>query len=175
MGPRRGWLVVVALVVPGSGCGVAHPQELNYRTDKRLHFLSPKPRTLVQTPVDVRWSIREFKIRPLGSAPPSQDAGYFAVFVDRAPIKPDESMRVIASKDQVCLHRPGCPDETYLNDRRIFTTTEMGMAVEQIPPLPGDKERVQLHAVTVILMDTSGHRIGESAWQLDLRLRKLGL
>src|SRR6266851_1835562 len=133
MGPRRGVLVVVALVVLGSACGVAHPQELNYRSDKRLHFISPKARSLVQAPVDVRWSISGFRIRPFGSEPPSHDAGYFAVFVDRSPIKPDETMRVIASRDLVCLHRPGCPDESYLNDRSIFTMTSTELTIAQIP------------------------------------------
>ena len=84
-------------------------------------------------------------------------------------------MRIVANKDQVCLHRPGCPDESYLEDRRIYTTTENGLTVEQIPPIAGDTERIQVHLVTVILMDTSGHRIGESAWQLDLRMRRVGL
>jgi hypothetical protein len=172
----RGRLVlIVAVLTLTSACGIAHPQELNYRADERLHFTSPKPRTLVRSPVEVHWSMRGFNVRPQGSGPRTADSGYFAVFVDRAPIKPNETMRAVASKDLVCLHRPGCPDETYLNDRRIFTTTATGMTIDQIPPLPGDKERVQLHAVTVILMDTAGHRIGESAWQLDVRMRKLGL
>ena len=168
-------VLACALVALCAACGVAHPGELSYRTDKRLHFLSPPARTLVKTPIDVRWAIRDFTVQTPGSAPPSENAGYFAVFVDRAPIKPTETMRVIAKRDEVCLHRPGCPDESYLEDRRIYTTTESGLTLDQIPPIAGDTERVQLHLVTVVLMDTSGHRIGESAWQLDLRMRRAGL
>lgn len=164
-----------ALALACSACGLAHPQELSYRTDERLRFLAPEPRSLVRPPVDVRWTIRDFEVRPPGSGSPSDEAGYFAVFVDRAPIKPGETMRVIAKKDQVCLHKPGCPDEEYLRDRRIYTTTESSLALDQIPPLPGVKERIQFHYVTVVLMDTSGHRIGESAWQLDLRMRRSGV
>jgi len=168
-------VLACAFVLLCAACGVAHPSELGYRTDKRLTFSSPKARTLVKTPIDVRWQIKDFTVQAPGSAPPSEKAGYFAVFVDRAPIKPRETMRIVANKDQVCLHRPGCPDESYLEDRRIYTTTENGLTLEQIPPIAGDTERIQLHLVTVILMDTSGHRIGESAWQLDLRMRRVGL
>jgi hypothetical protein len=168
-------LLLAVLGIVASACGVAHPSELAYRTDKRLTFLSPQARTLVKTPVDVRWSIKGFTVQRPGTAPPSQDAGYFAVFVDRAPIKPRETMRVIAKRDEECLRRPGCPDETYLEDRRIYTTTDPGLTLDVIPPIPGDKERIQFHLVTVVLMDTAGRRIGESAWQLDLRMRRVGL
>jgi hypothetical protein len=175
MARGKALLLVVVLALLGTACGVAHPGELAYRTDKRLTFSSPKPRTLVKTPIDVRWSIKDFTVTQPGSEAPSQKAGYFAVFVDRAPIKPRETMRVVANRDQVCLHRPGCPDETYLEDRRIYTTTDNGLTLGQIPPIPGDTERIQLHIITVVLMDTSGHRIGESAWQIDVRMRRPGL
>jgi hypothetical protein len=175
MARGRPLFVVVVLAVLATACGVAHPSELAYRTDKRLTFASPKARTLVTTPIDVRWNIKDFTVAQPGSSPPSQKDGYFAVFVDRAPIKPRETMRVVANKDQVCLHRPGCPDESYLEDRRIYTTTQSGLTLDQIPPIPGDTERIQLHLITVVLMDTSSHRIGESAWQLDVRMRRAGL
>ena len=175
MSARRRCLLVLAVLVAGSACGIAHPQDLNYRSDKRLHFLEPKARTLVHIPVTVRWAIRDFTVRRPGSAPPSENAGYFAVFVDHAPIKPGETMRVIAKKDEVCLHRPGCPDEQYLEDRQIYTTTASALTLEQIPPIAGDTERVQFHYITVVLLDTTGHRIREAAWQLDVRMRRPGL
>jgi hypothetical protein len=173
--PRGRLSVLAAVLALASACGVAHPSELAYRTDKRLTFTSPKARALVHTPLDVRWAIRDFSVRAPGSEAPSSNAGYFAVFVDRAPIKPDETMRVVANKDQECLHRPGCPDETYLEDRRIYTTTSNGLTLDVIPPIAGDTERIQFHLITVILMNTAGHRIGESAWELDVRMRRAGL
>lgn len=174
MGRARAGLLVVTLGLL-SGCGIAHPQNLNYRTDDRLEFTSPDARSLVSTPLTIRWRIRDFEVRPPGSGRPSRDAGYFAIFVDRAPIKPAETMRAIASEDQECLRRAGCPDAAYLADRRVYTTTASGLTIDQIPALPGVKERIQMHAITVVLMNSSGRRIGESAWQLDVRLRKAGL
>ena len=43
-----------------------------------------------------------------------------------------------------------------------------------IPNLPGNKDKKQLHTFVVVLMDTAGRRIGESAWELDLRLPRIG-
>jgi hypothetical protein len=168
-------LAGAALALSGAACGMVGVTNLNFRTDARLHFLSPPARTMVQNPITVRWSISGFKVEAPGSAPPSPDAGYFAVFVDRAPIRPGDTMRSVASRDEQCLHRPGCPDEAYLEQRSIYTTTRQTLTLGQVPNLAGDNEKVQLHTVTVVLMDTSGHRIGESAWQLDLRMRRVGL
>jgi hypothetical protein len=171
---RRG-VILVALAVVLSGCGIAHPGELNFRTDDRLEFIAPQARSLVSVPVTVRWTMHDFTVQAPRTAPPSRNAGYFAVFVDRAPIKPGQTMRAIAKNDQLCLHQPRCPDETYLAERRIFTTTAGEITLTQIPAIAGNTEKVQLHAITVVPMDTSGHRIGESSWQLDVRMRKLGL
>jgi hypothetical protein len=166
---------VLALIFFAAGCGIAHPSELNFRTDKRLTFSEPAARTLVQTPLHVAWQMKDFQIARPGSSPPSKDAGYFAIFVDRAPIKPRGTMRDVAHNDLECLRRPDCPDATYLANREVFQTTDNQITIQQIPPISGDTERIQFHTITVVLMDTSGHRIGESAWGLDVRMRKPGL
>jgi len=117
----------------------------------------------------------QFRIEAPGAGKASEGAGYFAVFVDRAPIRPGQTMRAVASRDLLCMHQAGCPDRAYLAARQIYTTTKTELTLGQIPSIPGDSEAVQLHTVTVVLMDTAGHRIGESAWELDLRMRKVGL
>jgi hypothetical protein len=172
---RRATLLVVAAAVVLAGCGITHPQNLNYRVDKRLHFIEPRSRTLVHAPVTVRWTIRGFTIEAPGTAPPRRDAGYFAVFVDRAPIKPGQTVRAVASGDRVCQDDPACPDEQYLEQRRVYTTAVPSLTLTIIPPLAGHSERVQYHAITVVLMSTDGHRLGESSWELDVRMRRLGL
>jgi hypothetical protein len=163
-------------LVAAGGCGLLHPADLNYRVDHRLHFLGPPARGLVTTPLTVRWTISGFTVHPPGGpTPPRRDQGYFAVFVDRAPIRPGESMRAVAADDLRCLHAPGCPDEAYLEARMVYTTRVPSLTVEHVPPLRGSAERVQLHTITVVLMDTDGRRIGESSWALDVRMRKVGL
>jgi len=165
----------LAGVVLLSGCGVTHMQDLSFRVDNRLHFTAPKARAKAHQPVTVSWTIRDFRIAAEGSEPASRDAGYFALFVDAAPIKPGQTMRAVASGDQACKRDPKCPDADYLAARGVFTTTATSLRLPLIPNVTGDKEKFQQHAITVVLMDTAGHRIGESAWELDFRLPKLGL
>jgi hypothetical protein len=168
----------VGLVVAGaallSGCGITHLQDLSFRVDNRLHFTTPKARTKLHQPVHLAWTIHGFRIAAAGSEPPSRSAGYFAVFVDRTPIKPGQTMKAVADGDPTCKRDPKCPDTSYLEQREIYTTTDLAMTLPQIPNVVGDKGKVQHHAVTVVLMDTSGHRIGESAWELDFRIPKVG-
>jgi hypothetical protein len=168
-------VLAVAFAVSASGCGLTHLSDLNFRVDDRLHFTSPKDRATASRPLTVTWTIRDFTIAEPGSAPPSKDAGYFAVFVDRAPIKPRQTLRVIGNGDPVCENDPKCPDTAYLNAHYVFTTTATRLRLVQIPTLLGHKEKLQQHTITIVLMDTAGHRIGESAWELDVRLPRIGV
>jgi hypothetical protein len=158
----------------GSGCGLTHLQDLSFRVDNRLHFLSPKDRSKVARPVTIRWTMRGFTIEPRGSAPPSRSAGYFAVFVDQAPVKPGQTMKAVASGDRFCQRTPTCPDTSYLNLRQIYTTTATSLTLPDVFPIASDRDHVQLHHITIVLMNTAGHRIGESHWELDLRIPKIG-
>lgn len=157
-----------------SGCGLTHLEDLSFRVDERLDFTHPEDRALVKQPFTVSWTIRDFRIAAPGSEPPSRDAGYFAVFVDRAPVKPGDTLDAVANGDTYCEQDPKCPDKQYLKEQQVFATTHTSLRLSQIINVPG-KDDIQLHAVTVVLMDTSGHRIGESAWELDLRMRRVGI
>ena len=150
-------------VLPLTSCGLTHLQDLNFRVDDRLTFISPEDRSTVPRTFTVKWTMRDFTVQPANSAPPSRDAGYFAVFVDRSPIKPGQTMDALAKGDLSCERDPKCPDPDYLSELGAYTTTRTSVRIEQIANVTGDKERLQHHYVTVVLMDTSGHRIGESA------------
>ena len=161
-------------VLPLAGCGLTHLQDLNFRVDDRLHFLSPKDRSTVARTFTVSWSMRDFTVAAAGTAPPSRDAGYFAVFVDRTPVRPGQTMKSLFSNDLSCKYDPKCPDRSRLADLGVYTTTNTSLRITQIGNVVGDKEALQHHAITVVLMDTDGHRIGESAWELDLRIPRTG-
>jgi hypothetical protein len=167
-------LALVA-VLALSSCGLTHLQDRNFRGDKRLSFVTPKDRATVHQPVTVTWTMKDFTVEPQGSAAPSRDAGYFAVFVDQTPIRPGHTMDDIASGDPFCQRSPSCPDKHYLADHRVYTTTDTQFKFPLIPNLTGSSDHLQLHTFTIVLMDTSGHRIGESAWELDLRIPKVGI
>ena len=164
----------VLTLLPLSGCGLTHLQDLNFRVDDRLHFVSPEDRSTVARSFTVTWTMSDFAVSPVGSAPPTRDAGYFAVFVDRTPIKPGQTMKSVMHDDLACQRNPRCPTAKDLKELGIYTTTGTSVHIAQVGNVTGDKQRLQHHSVTVVLMDTAGRRIGESAWELDVRIPKAG-
>jgi hypothetical protein len=169
---RRSAVAVVAVVIGLSGCGLTHVHDLTFRVDKRVHFLSPESRATVPQPVTVRWTIDDFRIAAPGSEPATHDAGYFAVFVDQTPIKPGATMKSVADGDGACENDPKCPSKSYLRQHDVFTTTSTSLKLPRLPDISNSKETLQQHRITIVLMDTAGHRIGESAWELDVRIHK---
>lgn len=166
----RGALPLVAAALALSGCALPNVQEMNFRVDNRLQFLSPKARSEPTQPVTLRWRMRDFTVAGPGAGPKSPDRGYFAIFVDRQPIRPGQTIKAVAAGDQLCARTPGCPDAAYLAQRQIYTTTRTSYTLPVVAALPDDNDAVQLHSVVIVLMNTSGQRIGESYWELDLRL-----
>jgi hypothetical protein len=158
-----------------SGCGITHLQDLQFRVDDRLHFVTPADRSLVHLPVTLSWTMQDFRIAAPGSEPPSRGAGYFAVFVDHTPIKPGHTMKDVASGDSYCMASSHCPDRAYLLQHQIYTTTRTTLKIRQIAMLANDSSTNQRHTITVVLMDTAGHRLGESSWELDVRLPKVSV
>jgi hypothetical protein len=120
----------------------------------------------------VSWRVRDFTVTQ-SSSENGPDAGYFAVFVDRTPIKPGQTLDAVASGDSICENDPKCPNTQYLRDHQVYTTTKTMLRVPQIPNGVGTDE-IERHTVTIVLLDTDGRRIGESAWQVDVRTRKVG-
>lgn len=171
---RPGWRgipLLAAAALALSGCALPNVQEMNFRVDNRLQFLSPKARSEPAQPVTLRWRMRDFTVAGPGAGPVSPDRGYFAIFVDRQPIKPGQTMAAVAAGDQFCVHTAGCPNAAYLAQRQVYTTTGTSYTLPVIAALPDDNDAVQLHTVVIVLMNTAGHRIGESYWELDVRLR----
>ena len=170
----RSVLLGLLLLPLVAGCGLTHLHDLNFRVDDRLHFTSPADRALVKQPFTVSWTMDDFRVAASGSEPPSDDAGYFLVFVDRAPIKPGETLDAVAKGDLYCEQDPKCPDLAYLRDRGVYPTTSTKIRLKQVSNIAGSHEGTQLHTITVVLMDTADRRIRESAWELDVRMHKVG-
>lgn len=158
-------LALLALSATLSGC---LPQGLAFKVDERLTFISPEERSTVGLPVTVDWEMRDFEVTPPGTGEPRKDAGYFAVFVDTPPMPPGKNVRWLARKDNSCRPTDGCPDAEYLTARGIYTTTETELVLEQLPRTTraDRQERRERHRVTVVLLDSGGRRIGESAFEI---------
>lgn len=164
--PRRVGMALASVLLL-AGC--ADYSELQFVKDERLTFTEPASRELVTTPLRISWSMEDFTVVEPGQGEPTDDAGYFAVFVDRAPVEPGHTLEDVAGRDEACKRDPSCPDARYLADRGVYTTTKSSLTVELIAALPS-KEDVQLHDVTVVLLDSEGRRIGEAAWYRQFKM-----
>lgn len=159
---------MLALAVAATGCGTA---ALAFSQDNRLHFTGPRSRAVVDVPLTVGWVIDRFNVAPGGSGPPSPGRGYFALFLDRAPVRPGQTLSAL--DDSTCKKTPGCFNSEYLAGKGVYTTTATSFTITSVPAL-NSYQKIQLHELTVVLLDTAGRRIGESAWYLDFRMRRQG-
>ena len=141
------------------------PEGLAFVKDERLTIVAPDSLSTVTTPVTIDWEVEDFRVTGEDGSS-SDDAGYFAVFVDGAPMPPEEDLAWLARDDRRCLETKGCPDRTYFADRGAYSTTETSLTLKHLP----DQDAYQgheRHEVTIVLLDGTGHRIGESAWYVD--------
>lgn len=156
----RAGLLAVSLLL--SACV---PEGLAFVKDERLRIVSPENHATVDTPVTISWDVHDFVITgETGEA--NDDAGYFGLFVDSTPVPPGKSLAWLAHDDRHCLSTKGCPDRTYLADRGAYSMADTSFTLRNLPDLDayGGHES---HEVTVVLLDGTGRRIGESAWYVD--------
>jgi hypothetical protein len=149
-------LGLLAATVTMAGCGISN---LSFVVNNRIHFTAPKPRALVHLPVTISWR-----------ADPPLTSGSYAVFVDRAPIKPGQTLAAVA--DATCRRTPGCLTVAYLANRSVFQTTAPTLTLATVHVDSTTKATIQTHEATVVILDAQGRRVGESAWYIDFRTRK---
>lgn len=142
-------------------CGV---NGLDFFQDDRIQVTSPGDRASVTLPLTVRWEVTDFEVTgPHDDA--RDDAGYFGVYVDRAPQPPGETQASLVRDEASCRTNPRCPDADYLADRNIHATQETSFVIERLPqPSVDAQRRREFHEVTIVLLDGRGRRIGESAF-----------
>jgi hypothetical protein len=156
---------VLAMALLLSGCAV---KGLGFREDDRVEIVSPKNHSTLTLPVTVRWRTKDFRVTGPGGTP-SDDAGYFAVFLDRSPQPPGETVEWLAKEDQTCFRSRGCPDAEWFTNHKIFPTTASSFTIDVLPTRTKEDLRT-VHEVTVVLLDASGLRIGESSFWVEFRV-----
>jgi hypothetical protein len=155
------------VLVAASGCSMSN---LQFRNDERLSFTSPEARHRVTAPVTVTWEMNDFVVTGLDGNR-SKGAGVFAVFVDRAPMPAGKDLRWLFRSDSGCKHDSKCPTQQQLSDRGVFVTTDTKVTIDVLPQVGKGKGDEQ-HFVNVVLLDGTGHRIGESAWYLPFTSKR---
>ena len=141
------------------------PQGLAFVKDDRLEVTAPESHSDVTLPVTIQWDVHDFEITGENGSS-TDDAGYFGVFVDTAPIPPGRTLAWLARDDRHCLATRRCPDETYFADRGAYSTDDTSFTLKHLRDLDAYRGH-ESHEVTIVLLDGTGHRIGESAWYVD--------
>ena len=160
-------LALVLSIASTAGCRIG---DLQFKNDHRLSFETPKARQRVEAPVTITWSMKDFDVVGLDGSTDS-GRGVFALFVDRAPMPIGNDLHWISRGDEGCKRDPRCPDVRYLADRGVHVTTTTSATLNVLPRADdgvGDEQ----HYVTVVLLDGTGHRIGESAWYLPFTSKR---
>lgn len=165
---RRSTLGAALLAALATGCV---PQGLAFRTDDRVTIIRPADRSTVSLPVTLDWDVRDFSITDSGPRQGDR-AGYFAVFVDTAPVPPGKPLSWVARKDTSCRAADGCPDREYLTARGIYPTTQTELTLDQVPRTTSRNDRRERHRAVIILLDPTGRRIGESAYEVEFDLKR---
>lgn len=157
-------MAAIAAAMLVAGCDVSN---LAFVQDDRVRIVEPRDRSAVTLPVTLRWQVNGFVVTGRsGEAVPN--AGYFAVFVDRPPIPPGRSLEWYARQEDSC-GSGACG--TVDNLHNVYTTGKTTLRLRQVLAVPasGDLER---HEVVIVLMDGTGHRIGESAFDVEFNLER---
>lgn len=145
--PRRS---VIALTILGvcAGCAV---DGLAFVQDDRVRIVEPAESADVVLPLRVEWTAAGVD-------------GSFAVFFDRSPMRPGQSLRSLVPANDTCLLEPACPDENWLADHGVYVTTEPALVVEDIPDRRTTSRGADRHDLTIVYLDDAGRRVGESAF-----------
>lgn len=153
------WLAVstAAAVSALAGCGGASGA---LTVDDSIEILEPAPLDVVTTPFDIRWE---------GDPPPG---GSFAVFVDRGPIRPGQSLA--DAFEDACDGEAGCPDATFLEVRGVHLTDDTAVTIPLLAPRAGvdGASSLDVHRATVVIVDADGVRRGERAWSTEFRVAR---
>ena len=167
---RRGGVAIVvglSLVMPA-----CIPEGLAFVQDDRVEITAPEGNTEIDLPLTLEWAVHDFEITGPGTTS-GDSAGYFGIFVDGTPVPPGKGLDWIAHDDRRCANTPGCPDEVYLADRNVFSITDTQLTIEHLPDMETATGH-ETHEVTIVLLDGTGRRIGESAWYVTFFYQRQG-
>lgn len=148
-----------------AACGVSG---LQFQTDDRLAWVT-EDRSTVTLPIVLEWDAPGYEITgPDGNSDP--DAGYFAVFLDRSPQGRNAAIESLAEDDDDCIDLPGCPDRQWYADNDVWIVEKATSLTIPDLALPRDTDAREFHDFTVVLLDGTGRRQGESALRLRLEV-----
>lgn len=114
-------------------------------------------------PFTLDWTARDFN-------------GDFAIFFDRSPMRPGQTLRALVPEDDECRTEPGCPDAAWLADHfmYVYVTSDTSLEVDRLPDGRVNDRDKDRHDVTIVLLDDAGRRVGESAFTTEFIVEREG-
>jgi hypothetical protein len=155
------YLAILAVALAGASCATSG---LAFEKNEQIQVVAPRALQEVKPPFVMRWT---------GEV---EDASSYAVFVDRAPMAPNQSLRDYAASQ--CAGTPLCPADgkealdAWLAQRGIFPA---GPAKVRVPFVTArgpstEKDTRDVHEAIVVALGPGGRRLGESAWSVNFRV-----
>lgn len=131
-----------------SSCAV---HGLAFVQDDRVEIESPRDSATVGLPLTLRWRARGFD-------------GKYAIFFDRSPMRPGRSVRSLVPEGDPCRATNSCASAAWLALRDIFVVDGTSLRVTSLGGRPSDPSETERHQVTIVLLNSSGERLGEAAF-----------
>jgi hypothetical protein len=149
---------MLAIAITLAGCGITRTDApISFKADHRLSFESPDQEDDVHIPVHLDWKVKDFSLR---------DGNHFAVFIDKAPVGPDRTVRIRLCTEgeklpaQLGSDRTICKDEV----QRILLTEKTALTLKCFQPrFDAPKRQRNTHTATVVLLDRNDQRIGQAS------------
>jgi hypothetical protein len=121
-----------------------------FTSGDQFRVLAPQSEARASLPLSIRWRAPKL---PAGDS--------FALFVDRAPMRPGNTLRSLMDKS--CKRTPGCPDESTLEGNNIYITTQTSLQLTSLGKT-GIRDRgtgKEIHSLRIVEVNGTGHRVGE--------------
>jgi hypothetical protein len=154
-------LGVLAMVLLAASCATSG---LAFEKDEQIRIVAPRALETVKPPFVMRWT---------GHA---AGASAYEVFVDRAPMAPNQSLREYAASQ--CEGTALCPADgraaldAWLAQRGIFKAGQSKLRVPFVTTRgpSTEKDTREIHEAIVVALGPDGRRLGESAWAVNFRV-----
>lgn len=136
----------IALVLSPS-CAV---NGLSFVADTRVAIVQPVENAEVSLPFTVEWTAEDID-------------DTYAVFFDRSPMRPNQSLLSLVPEGDPCRAERDCPTADWLAGRNIYVTSDTSIEIETLPDLRNNNRSKDRHEVAIVLLNADGRRVGELA------------
>jgi hypothetical protein len=139
-----------------AGC---HLDGVSFIEDSRVDVVQPADNSRVKLPFELRWTATRVD-------------GRFAVLFDRSPMAPGRPLRSLMPKSDSCGAVGDCPDAAWLAAHYVYLTAATRVVVTALPDRRRNGHTPDTHQATIVMVDRSGRRIGQSAFIRDFTVER---